>query len=386
MRKCVASLVAASAALLTASPPMTAARAQDPVRTPSTTAPRSPETMDFGTTADGRPIAIYTLSNGRITVKVMTLGAIITEIHAPDRDGELGDVVLGFETLEGYLAGHPCFGAATGRFANRIAGGQFTLDGRTYQLPVNDGSNTLHGGIEGFDKRVWTAEDASGPAGPAVRMTYLSADGEEGFPGNLSVAITYTVTDDDALRIDYEATADEATPINLTNHSYFNLAGPGSGTILDHVVTIAADRYTAVDEEFIPTGELPPVEGTPLDFTTPTPIGARIDEMTGEPGGYDHNYVLETDGETPTTAARVCDPKTGRVLEMSTSEPGVQFYTGNFLDGTARGKGAVYEKRTGFCLEAQHFPDSVHFESFPSTILRPGETYTQTTIYRFSAE
>jgi len=342
--------------------------------------------MDFGKTADGTPIAIYTLSNGRLTAKVMTFGAIITEIHAPDREGHLGDVVLGFESLDRYLAGHPFFGAATGRFANRIAKGQFTLDGKSYQLPVNNGPNTLHGGLKGFDKRVWTAEDASGPAGPAVRMTYLSPDGEEGFPGNLSVAITYTVTDDDALRIDYWAATDKATPINLTNHSYFNLAGPGSGTILDHEVMIDADRYTAVDETYIPTGELPPVKGTPLDFTTPTPVGSRIDQMKGEPGGYDHNYVLKGDGKTPALAARVREPKSGRVLEMFTTEPGVQFYTGNFLDGSAKGKGAVYAKRTGFCLEAQHFPDSVHQETFPSTILRPGETYTQTTIYKFSAK
>ena len=298
----------------------------------------------FGKTADGTPIGLYTLSNGRLTVKVMTYGAIVTEILAPDRDGQPGDVVLGFETLEGYLGHHPHFGAATGRFANRIANGKFTLDGKTYQLPRNDGPNTLHGGPKGFDKRVWTAEDASGPAGPAVRMTYLSPDGEEGFPGNLSVAITYSVTDDDALRIDYEATTDKATPINLTNHSYFNLAGAGAGTILDHEVFIDADQYTPVNESFIPTGELAPVAGTPLDFTRPTPIGARIDQMKGEPGGYDHNFVLKGDGKTPTLAARVRDPKAGRVLEMFTTEPGVQFYTGNFLNGSVKGKGAVYSK------------------------------------------
>lgn len=340
---------------------------------------------DFGKPADGTPIGLYTLSNGRLTAKIMTLGAIVTEILAPDRDGKPGDVVLGFEGLDGYLAGHPHFGAATGRFANRIAGGKFTLDGETYQLPLNNGPNTLHGGPQGFDKRVWTAEDASGPAGPAVRMTYLSPDGEMGFPGNLSAAITYTVTADDSLRIDYEATTDRATPINLTNHSYFNLAGPGSGTILDHEVFIDADRYTPVDETFIPTGELAPVAGTPLDFTAPATIGARIDEMRGEPGGYDHNFVLNGGGEGTAPAARARDPKTGRVLEMFTTEPGVQFYTGNFLDGSVKGKGAVYSKRTGFCLEAQHFPDSVNREDFPSTILRPGQTYRQTTIYKFSA-
>ncbi len=386
MRTCVASLVAASAALLTGPSCPPDAEAAGQARAPSQSTTRSLKKMDFGKTDDGTPIELYTLSNGRLTVKVMTFGAIVTEIHAPDRDGKPGDVVLGFESLDGYLAGHPFFGAATGRFANRIAKGQFTLDGKTYQLPVNNGPNTLHGGLKGFDKRVWKAEDASGPAGPAVRMTYLSPDGEEGFPGNLKVAITYTVTDDDALRIDYEATTDKATPVNLTNHSYFNLSGPGSGTILDHEVMIDSDRYTAVDETFIPTGELAPVKDTPLDFNKPTPIGTRIDQLKGEPGGYDHNYVLKGDGKTPALAARVRDPKTGRVLEMHTTEPGVQFYTGNFLDGSVKGKGAVYAKRTGFCLEAQHFPDSVHHEDFPSTILRPGETYRQTTIYKFSAK
>jgi aldose 1-epimerase len=342
--------------------------------------------MDFGKTADGTPVTLYTLKNGQLTVKVMTYGAIITEIDAPDRDGEPGDVVLGCDDLQGYLAGHPFFGAVAGRYANRIGGASFELDGKTYKLAANNGPNTLHGGLEGFDKKVWRAEDASGPDGPAVRMTYTSPDGEEGFPGNLTVAVTYTVTKDDALRIDYEATTDRATPVNLTNHTYFNLAGPGSGTILDHVVTLFADKYTVVDEQAIPTGELAPVAGTPLDFTSPTPIGPRILRMQGNPGGYDHNYVLKGDGRTPALAARVYEPRTGRLLEMLTTEPGVQFYTGNYLDGSVKGKGAVYEKRTGFCLEAQHFPDSPHHPDFPSTILRPGETYTQTTIYRFGVK
>jgi aldose 1-epimerase len=342
--------------------------------------------MDFGKTADGTPIELYTLSNGRLTVKVMTYGAIVTEIHAPDRDGKPGDVALGFETLQPYLDGHPHFGCATGRFANRIAKGRFTLDGKTYQLPINNGPNTLHGGLKGFDKKVWKAEDVSGPAGPAVRMMYLSPDGEEGFPGNLSVAITYTVTSDDALKIDYEATTDKTTPVNLTNHTYFNLGGVGSGAILDHEIMINADQYTAVDDTLIPTGELATVKGTPLDFTTPMPIGARIDEIKGAAGGYDHNYVLKGNGKTPVLAARVHDPKTGRVLEAFTTEPGVQFYTGNFLDGSVKGKGTSYGKRSGFCLEAQHFPDSVNQPSFPSTILRPGETYRQTSIYKFSAK
>lgn len=386
MRNCVAPLVAASAALLAASSHIPSAHANGEARSVTSTTSGSLTKMDFGKTADGTPVALYTLSNGRLTVKLMTYGAIVTEIHAPDRDGKPGDVALGFETLDGYLKGHPHFGALTGRFANRIAKGRFTLDGKTYQLPINNGPNTLHGGLKGFDKKVWKAEDVSGPAGPAIRMTYLSPDGEEGFPGNLSVAVTYTVTEDDALKIDYEATTDKPTPINLTNHTYFNLAGPGSGTILDHEMMINADQYTAVDETLIPTGELASVKGTQLDFTTPMTIGARIDNIKGAAGGYDHNYVLKGDGTTPVLAARVRDPKTGRVLETFTTEPGVQLYTGNFLDGSIKGKGATYSKRTGFCLETQHFPDSVNQPSFPSTILRPGETYRQTTIYKFSAK
>ncbi len=341
--------------------------------------------MDFGKTADGTPVELYTLANGKITAKVMTYGAILVELDAPDRDGKPGDVVLGFESLDGYLAGHPFFGATVGRVANRVAGGKFSLDGKDYTLAVNNGPNSLHGGVKGFDKVVWKAEDVSGPTGPAVRFTYLSKDGEEGYPGNLSVAVTYTVTADDAVRIDYKATTDKATPVNLTNHSYFNLSGPASGTILDHVLTLAADRYTPGDGTMIPTGEIAPVKGTPLDFASPTPIGARFAQLKAEPVGYDHNFVLNEGLGLARPAARVADPKSGRVLEAYTTEPGVQFYTGNFLDGTVKGKGAVYKQHTGFCLEAQHFPDSVNHANFPSMILKPGATYTQTTIYKFSA-
>jgi len=295
-------------------------------------------------------------------------------------------VVLGFDNLAGYLGGHPYFGAATGRVANRIAKGKFTLDGKEYKLAVNNPPNSLHGGLKGFDKVVWKAEDASGPVGPAVRLGYLSPDGEEGYPGNLAVTVTYTVTQSAELKIDYTATTDKATPVNLTNHTYFNLAGPASGTILGHELMLAADQYTPVDDTMIPTGEIRPVQGTPLDFTKPATFGARIDEIKGEPGGYDHNYVLRGDHNKPVLAARVREPKSGRVLEMLTTEPGVQLYTANFLDGTLRGKGGVvYKKHQAFCLEAQHFPDAVHHASFPSTILRPGATYAQTTIYRFSA-
>ena len=342
--------------------------------------------MDFGVTPEGTPVDLYALSNGRMTVKVITYGAIVTEIHVPDRRGGLADVVLGFDNLDDYQARNPHFGAMTGRFANRIAGGKFALDGKEYTLAVNNGPNSLHGGRKGFDKYVWKAEDVSGPEGAAVRLSHLSPDGDEGYPGNLSVRVTYTVTADDALKIDYTATTDAPTPINLTNHSYFHLGGPASGTILGHEMQIEADRYTPVDSTSIPTGTLAPVAGTPMDFTSPTPIGAQIDRMTGDPGGYDHNYVLRGGTGLETPDARVRDPRSGRVLEFFTTEPGVQFYTGNYLNGTLTGKGGVvYRKHQGFCLEAQHFPDSVNQPNFPSAILRPGATYSQATIYKFSA-
>jgi aldose 1-epimerase len=341
---------------------------------------------DFGKTPEGRSVELYVLTNGKMTAKVMTYGAIVTELHAPDRNGKPADVVLGFDDLRGYLAGHPYFGATVGRVANRIAKGKFTLDGKEYTLAVNDPPNTLHGGLKGFDKVVWKAEEVQKPDGPAVRMTYLSPDGEEGYPGNLSVGVTFTLTDGGGLRIEYEATTDKATPVNLTNHSYFNLAGPASGPILDHEVLLEADQYTPVDDTLIPTGAIEPVRGTPLDFTTSTPIGARIDQLKGEPGGYDHNLVLRRRGEGPTLAARAYDPESGRVLEVHTTEPGLQFYSGNFLDGTNKGKGGVvYRKHQAFCMEADHFPDSVHHPNFPSVILQPGQTYRQTTIYQFSA-
>lgn len=342
--------------------------------------------MDFGKTPDGTPVELYVLSNGRITAKVMTYGGIVTELHVPDRQGKTADVALGFDTLDAYIAKNPHFGALTGRVANRIAGASFTLDGQEYKLAANNGRNTLHGGLKGFDKRVWKAEDVSGPGGPAVKLSYLSRDGEEGFPGNLSIAVTYTLTPDDALRIDYAATTDKPTLVNLTNHSYFNLAGHASGTILNHELTIAADQYTPSDAEFIPTGQLAPVKSTPLDFNTPTAIGARFDQLQKEPRGYDDNYVIRPDTRSPAFAVRARDPESGRVMEMYTTEPGVQFYTGNFLDGSVKGKGGVaYNKHAGFCLEAQHYPDAPHQPSFPSIILRPGTTYTQTTIYKFSA-
>jgi len=343
--------------------------------------------QDFGQTSDGTPVELYTLKNGRITVKVSTYGATVVSIEAPDRDGRVDDIALGFDNLDGYLGEHPYFGATVGRVANRIAKGKFTLDGKEYSLATNNGPNALHGGIKGFNRVVWKAEEVDNPAGPSVKMTYLSPDGDEGYPGNLSVSVTFTVTAHDELKIEYTATTDKATPINLSNHSYFNLGGKTDESILGHELTLAADRYTPVDDTLIPTGEIAPVEGTPLDFRKPTAIGDRIGQLKGDPGGYDHNFALNDASGALAFAARVFDPKTGRVLEMATTEPGVQFYSGNFLDGTNVGKGGtVYKKHHGLCLEAQHFPDSVHHANFPDTILKPGQTYKQTTVYTFSTK
>jgi aldose 1-epimerase len=346
------------------------------------------EKTAFGQTAEGTAVDLYTLTNALgMKAKIMTYGAILTELHVPDHDGKLEDVVLGFDGVKSYLAGHPYFGATTGRVANRIAKGKFTLDGKEYTLFVNNGPNALHGGKKGFDKVVWKAEPVQSADGVGVKFSYVSPDGEEGYPGNLSTTVTYTLTNQNELKIDYHATTDEATPVNLTNHTYFNLAGAKSGDILGHEMMLAADKYTPVDETLIPTGEVKPVQGTPLDFTKPTPIGARLNQLKTDPVGYDHNFVLRGEGKTLALAARVREPKTNRVMEMYTTAPGVQFYTGNFLDGTLKGKGGVvYKKHHGFCLEAQHFPDSVHHENFPSTILRPGKTYAQTTVYKFSAK
>ncbi len=343
---------------------------------------------DYGKVADGTAVDLYTLANPHgVVAKVITYGGILTELHVPDRDGKMADVVLGCPDLKTYEAGHPFFGAIAGRVANRIANARFTLDGHEYELAANNGPHTLHGGKRGFDKYVWHAKPQNGPHGPAVRLSRTSPDGEEGFPGDLKVAVTYTLTDADELRIDYEATTDKPTPVNLTNHSYFNLAGHASGTIRDQVMMIAADRYTPGDDTLVPTGKIEPVKGTPFDFTRPTVIGSRFGELKGTPVGYDLNYVLNAGGRLSELAARASDPKSGRVLELYTTEPGVQFYTGNFLDGTQTGKGGVkYPQHAGFCLEAQHFPDAVHHANFPSIILRPGETYRQTTMYRFTVE
>jgi len=345
--------------------------------------------QDFGT-RDGRPITLYTLTNAHgVEVRAMNYGGIILSLRVPDRKGQLADIVLGHEKAEEYMPNPPYLGAIVGRYANRIANGTFTLDGKTYTLPKNDGPNTLHGGItRTFDKVLWDGEPLKGKNG--VAFTYLSKDGEEGFPGNLKVTVTYTLTDSNELVIDYQATTDKATPINVSQHSYFNLKGAGNGDILDHEIMISADKFTPVDKNLIPTGELRAVKGTPFDFTTSTKIGARIEDpyeqmVLGH--GYDHNFVLNRKGAGLSLAARVYEPTTGRVLEVSTTQPAVQFYTGNFLDGSVTGKeGHVYKRRYGLCLETQHYPDSPNHPDFPSTILKPGEKFHQTTVFKFSAK
>jgi len=351
------------------------------------------EMKNFGFTPDGETVDLITLrSPSGVELDVATYGGIVTRLLAPDRGGELADVVLGHDRLEPYLAGTPYFGAIVGRYGNRIANGRFTLDGKEYVLAVNNGPNHLHGGIRGFDKVVWQAEPYANETEAGIVLRYVSPDGEEGYPGELSAKVTYALTAAGELRIDYEAMTDAPTIVNLTHHGYWNLAGHGSGDILDHVLAIRASRFTPVDETLIPTGERRPVEGTPFDFLDPTAIGARIDaddEQIAFGGGYDHNFVLdgwENDGELR-SAAVLHDPVSGRTVEVLTTEPGLQFYSGNFLDGSDIGKGGVvYERRTGLCLETQHFPDSPNHPAFPTTVLRPGETYRSTTVYRFSAE
>ncbi|MGA7723760.1 MAG: aldose epimerase family protein [Opitutaceae bacterium] len=341
--------------------------------------------LPFGT-ADGKAVDLYVLTNSSgMTAKIMSYGATITELDTPDRYGRLDDVVLGFDTLQGYLAKEPYFGATVGRVGNRIAKGLFTLNGKTYHLATNDGPNHLHGGNKGFDKVVWNAEVVPG-ADPSVRFTYLSKEGEEGYPGNCSVAVVFTVTNANELRIDYTVSTDKDTPVNVTNHSYFNLGGPENGDILDQFLTLNADRFTPVDSTLIPTGELRAVAGTPMDFRKPTRIGEHLEAVGGKPVGYDHNFVLNGGGGRLGTVATVYDPKSGRVMEVSSTEPGVQFYTGNFLDGTITGKkGVVYRQHCALCLETQHFPDSVNQPNFPSYVLKAGDTYRSTTIYKFAA-
>jgi aldose 1-epimerase len=354
----------------------------------------SVERSDFGVTPDGDSVDLFTLTNPNgVTMEVTNYGGIITSLRVPDREGTLEDVVLGFDSLsaytsDAYRAANPYFGALIGRYGNRIAGGEFTLDGETYTLETNDGPNHLHGGEAGFDQVVWDAESVRRGDSVGVVLSHTSPDGHGGYPGRLDVAVTYTLTPDNALAVDYRATTTKATPVNLTQHSYFNLDGHGDGPILDHELMIDADRFTPVDSTLIPTGELRPVEGTPFDFTEPTPIGARIDadhRQIEYGGGYDHNFVLaETDADTLRLAARLYEPDTGRLLTVHTTEPGLQFYAGNFLDGSFTGKGETYGRREGLALETQHFPNSPNQPTFPSTILRPDEEYTTRTVYRFS--
>ncbi|MDX1953428.1 MAG: aldose epimerase family protein [Verrucomicrobiota bacterium] len=340
----------------------------------------------FGRLDSGEPISLFTLRNrSGMVARVMTYGAIVTELHSPDRTGRMENIVLGFADLNSYLKGHPYFGAATGRVANRIAKGEFTLKGRQYQLPINNGPHSLHGGWKGFDKVVWEAVAQEGEAGPSVGFSYLSRDGEEGYPGNLRVQVVYTMTHRNELQIDYSARTDKTTIINLTNHSYFNLAG--GGAILDHELMLAADYYTPVDASLIPTGEIVPVGGTAFDFTKPRKIGERIGDLKPTPGGYDHNFVLRQDRSRPALAGRVFEPRSGRVMTVHTTEPGIQLYTGNFLDGSLVGSGGqIYEQHTGFCLETQHFPDAVHHENFPSIVLEPEQEFTSRTVYGFGVE
>lgn len=343
----------------------------------------------FGQTRNGEPVELYTLTNSNgVETSITNYGGRVVTLKVPDRAGKFADVVLGFDSLDPYLGNSPYFGALIGRYGNRIGKARFTLDGKEYKLAANNGPNALHGGVVGFDKVLWKGEEGTGEE-PSLKLTYLSKDGEEGYPGNLSVTVVYTLTDRNELRIDYEAATDQDTVLNLTNHSYFNLAGEGVGDILGQEIMINADRFTPIDSGLIPTGELKPVKGTPFDFTKSTAIGARIndrDQQIQFGKGYDHNFVLNGGGGL-TLAARVVEPHSGRIMEVLTTQPGVQFYTGNFLDGSVKGKGGkAYPYRSAFCLETQHFPDSPNKPGFPSVVLKPGEKFTSTTVYRFTAQ
>jgi aldose 1-epimerase len=345
----------------------------------------------FGVTRDGRPVELYTVRAGRLEMRAITYGGAIVTLRAPDRTGHLDDVVLGHDTLEGYLDHSPYFGAIIGRHANRLANGRFTLDGEPHQLATNDGAQHLHGGLRGFDKVIWTATPFALATEAGVSFAHTSVDGDEGYPGTLTAFVTYTLTERDELRVEYDAVTDRATIVNLTQHSYFNLADAGATDVLDHLLTIDADRFTPIGATLIPTGEHAPVEGTAFDFRTPARIGARIgdaDPQLAKAGGYDHNFVLRRPDEGSLAhAARVSEPRTGRTLDVSTTEPGLQFYSGNFLDGTIRGKeGRAYGCRHGFCLETQHFPDSPNQPGFPSVVLRPGRSYRSRTVFTFGTD
>ena len=345
----------------------------------------STQRESFGQTPDGRQVELYTLTNTNgLKARITNYGAILVSLEVPDKNGDLADITLGYDTLGEYIKETPYFGATVGRYANRIGKAKFVLNGVEYKLAANNGENHLHGGIKGFDKVVWRPEDlrTENDKAAVVKMSYVSEDGEEGYPGNLACSVTYRLTKDDELQISYEAETDKATVVNLTNHTYFNLAGQGAGDILGHELLINADEYTPVDEGLIPTGEIRPVKDSPLDFTAPMTIGSRIDEI--DIGGYDHNYVLNHGGGSLDLCARVHEPTSGRAMEVYSTEPGIQLYSGNFLDGSITGKaGKVYRKHYAFCLETQHFPDSPNNPDFPSVVLNPGQKYATVTVYKF---
>ena len=346
---------------------------------------------DFGKTSEGQAVEIYTLHNSKgAEARIMTYGGIVQSLSMPDKNGKFADVVLGYDNLQGYIDKTPYFGALIGRYGNRIGGAKFTLEGNTYTLATNNGPNTLHGGLKGFDKVVWTAKSSVGIHGPQLVLAYFSKDGEEGFPGNLEVTAIYTLTEDNELKLEFAATTDRPTVVNLTHHSYFNLAGQGNGDILGHIVHINSDKTTPVDSGLITTGEFKSVDGTPFDFRKPTAIGARIndpDTVLQYGPGYDHNWVVNKPLGQFGLQARVVEPTSGRVMEVWSDEPGLQFYAGNFLDGTLKGKGGVaYQIHTGFCMEPQHYPDSPNKANFPSVELKPGQTFHNTIVYKFSAE
>ncbi len=345
----------------------------------------------FGQTPDGTAVELYTLRNAHgLEARIMTYGGILQSLQVPDRTGKLGDVVLGYDQLQGYIDKTPYFGALIGRYGNRIGGAKFSLDGQTYNLATNNGPNSLHGGLKGFDKVVWSAKPLVGPDGPELVLAYYSRDGEEGFPGNLQVTAIYTLTDDNELKLEFSATTDKATVVNLTHHTYWNLTAAGDKDILGHLVYINADQTTPVDSGLITTGEFKSVDGTPFDFRKPTTIGARIsdpDPVLQYGPGYDHNWVINKPFGQYGLQARVTEPGTGRIMEVWSDEPGLQFYAGNFLDGTIKGKGGkVYNIHDAFCMEPQHYPDSPNKPNFPTTVLKPGEKYHNTIVYKFSAE
>lgn len=343
------------------------------------------EKTPFGKTEDGQQASLFTAVNARgLILKLTDYGALVVSLETPDRDGKLANINLGFKTLEGYLQRHPYFGATVGRYCNRIAKGKFELNGKTYTLATNNGPNHLHGGEKGFDRHLWNSEIVKNDHEVGVRFSRRSPDGEEGYPGNLDASVTYTLTNDDELKVEFSATTDAPTVVNLTNHNYWNLKGAGAGDILGHELTLAADKYLPVDDGLIPTGELTDVKGTPLDFTSPRRIGERIKQIKADPVGYDYCFALRSQDGSMALAARVVEPASGRVMEIHTTQPGIQFYSGNFLNGETSNGG--YKQYEGFCLETQHYPDSPNQPAFKSTVLKPGEKYSQTTIHKFSAK